>query len=314
MTLQEYRQLQAELGVLRKLLAELPPGREIESLGFEARMREVEDALATQAAPKREPVHARLTFRGKPIVGSYGIFAEFGASVVHAFSEAVAALGASQSGPLGTRGALPGRDDYRMLITGTVPGSFGFQFEEAPSDNQTLFPEDSPLEPAIDQAKAIMKATLGTDDELTEALADIDPRAIDAIREFLDTMFKNEAVCALEFKDDVFRFADVEQVHRSMVRLEQDNIHEIDEKFSGVFLGILPHRRTFEFKPADTEEVIGGKIGNDIAEPAAINHVLEQHVTIRVHSRRVGEGRPRYVLLSYGMEAATARSDEPSDV
>ncbi len=312
MTLQEYRQLQAELGALRTLLAELPPGREIESLGFESRMREVEAALAFQAAPIRDPIHARLTFRGKPIVGSYGIFAEFGASVVQAFSEAVAALGASQSGPLGTRGVLPGRDDYRMLITGTVPGSFGFQFEEAPTDAQTLFPEYSPLEPAIAQAKAIMKATLGTDDELTEALADIDPRAIEAIREFLDTMFKNEAVCALEFKDDIFRFADVEQVRRSMVRLEQDNIHEIDEEYSGVFLGILPHRRTFEFKLADTGEIIGGKVGNDIAEPAAINHVLEQRVTISVHSRRVGEGRPRYVLLSYGVDAAAARNDGAS--
>jgi len=314
MNLQEYRQLQAELGVLRKLLAELPPGREIESLGFESRIQEIEAVLANQAAPIREPIHARLTFRGKPIVGSYGIFAEFGASVVQAFSDAVAALGASQSGPLGTRGVIPGRDDYRMLITGTVPGSFGFQFEEAPVDSQTLFPEDSPLESAIDQTKVIMKATLGTDDELTEALADVDPRAIDAIREFLDTMFRNEAVCALDFKDDVFRFADVDQIRRSMVRLEQDNIHETDEEFPGIFLGVLPHRRTFEFKPDDTEEIISGKVGSNIADPTAINHVLEQRVIIRVHSRRVGEGRPRYVLLSYSNEAAVARSDGPTDV
>lgn len=314
MTLQEYRQLQAELGVLRKLLAELPPGREIESIGFESRMREVEEALSTQTAPPREPVHARLTFRGKPIVGSYGIFAEFGSSIVQAFSEAVAALGASQSGPLGTRGALPGRDDFRMLITGTVPGSFGFQFEEAPTDAQTLFPEDSLLEPAIDQVKAIMKATLGTDDELTEALADIDPRAIDAIHEFLDTMFKNDAVCALEFKDDVFRFADVEQVRRSMVRLEHDNIHEGDEDLPGIFLGVLPHRRTFEFKVADTEDIISGKVGNDIIDPAAINQLIEQQVTIKVHSRRAGEGRPRYVLLSYSLDATAASLDGPNDV
>jgi hypothetical protein len=27
--------------------------------------------------------------------------------------------------------------------------------------------------------------------------------------------------------------------------------------------------------------------------------VLEQHVTIQVHSRRVGDGRPRLVLLGY---------------
>ncbi len=135
---------------------------------------------------------------------------------------------------------MPGRDAFRMLITGTASGSFGFQFEEAPIDNAALSPEYSPLEPAIDQAKAIMKASLGTDDDLTEALSETDPRALDALRKFLDTMEKSEAVCALEFKGDVFRFADVEQLRRSRARLEQDNIHESEEYLAGTFLGVLP--------------------------------------------------------------------------
>ncbi len=299
MNLQEYRQLQAERSALENLLAELPEGREIESLGLHSRKRDIEERLAAQPSPSREPLRARLTFRGKPIIGNHGVFAEFGAAAVNEFSEAVAALGASQSGPLGARGALPGRDAYRMLITGTASGSFGFQFEEAPVDNGTPFPEYSPLEPAIDQAKAIMKASLGTDDELTEALSETDPRALDAIRKFLDTMDKSEAVCALEFKGDVFRFADVEQLRRSRARLEQDNIHESDENLAGTFLGVLPNRRTFEFRVAETDTLISGKVGKDIADPASINHVLESRVNIMVHSRRVGEGRPRYVLLAY---------------
>lgn len=299
MNLQEYRQLQAERGALDRLLADLPTERVIERIGLEARKQDVEDALASQPAPSREPLRARLTFRGKPIVGSHGIFAEFGALVVGAFSEAVAAIGASHVGPLGSRGLLPGRDDFRMLITGTAPGSFGFQFEEAPADSRTLFPQESPLEPAIERAKAIMQASLGTDDDLTEALSEADPRAIEAIHKFLETMAKGEAVCALEFKGDVFRFADVEQVRRSMSRLAQDNIHERDESLSGRFQGVLPHRRTFEFRVSATDEIIAGKVGKDIADAASINHVLEKPVTIQVHSRRVGEGRPRYALLSY---------------
>jgi hypothetical protein len=299
MTLQEYRQLQAERSALERLLEELPEGREIERLGFDARKHEIEEALATQPVPSRDPVRARLTFRGKPIVGSHGIFAEFGALVVGAFSDAVAALGASQSCTLGARGVLPSHDEYRLLITGTAPGSFGFQFEEATVEDLSLFPKESPVEPAIDQAKAIMRATLGTDDELTDALAETDPRALDAIRRFLDAMSKNEAVCALEFKGDVFRFADVEQVRRSMARLEQDNIHESDETLVGAFLGVLPHRRTFEFRLGQSTDIISGKVGRALADPAAINHVLDQFVTVEVHSRRVGDGRPRYVLLGY---------------
>ena len=299
MNLQEYCQLQAEKGALERLLADLPTERLIERIGLEARKQEIDEALAAQPAPSREPIRARLTFRGKPIVGSYGIFAEFGAGIVGAFSDAVAAIGASHVGPLGARGILPGKDDFRMLITGTAPGSFGFQFEEAPADCPTLFPEHSPLEPAIHRTKEIMQASLGTDDELTEALSDADPRAIETIRKFLETMAKNEAVCALEFKGEVFRFTDVEQVRRSMGRLAQDNIHEEDASLSGVFEGVLPHRRTFEFRVAESGEIIAGKVGKTIEDASTINHVLDRQVTINVHSRRVGAGRPSYVLIGY---------------
>ena len=306
MNLQQYRQLQAERGTLEKLLADLPADRVIERIGLEARKQEINAALAAQPAPAREPVRAKLTFRGKPIVGSHGIFAEFGALVVGAFSDAVTAMGASQSGALGARGVLPGRDEYRLLITGTAPGSFGFQFEEATVENLTLFPRESPVEPAIQQAKVIMEASLGTDDELTEALSETDPRALDALRKFLDAMVKNEAVCALEFKGDVFRFADVEQVRRSLGRLGQENIHESEETLVGSFLGVLPHRRTFEFQIAETGEVIAGKVGRNVADAATINQVRERPATIQVHTRRVGEGRPRYVLLGYSPDAQAA--------
>jgi hypothetical protein len=297
MNWQEYSQLQAEKGALERLLADLPADREIERIGLEARRQEVVEALASLPSPSREPLRARLTFRGKPIIGSHGIFAEFGAQVVGEFSEAVVAIGASQVGPLGSRGILPGRDDFRMLITGTTPGSFGFQLEEAPTDNFTQ--QKSPLESAIHQAKAIMQASLGTDDELTEALSEADPRALEAMRKFLETMAKSEAVCALEFKGEVFRFSDVEQVRRSTRRLRQDNIHEQEESFAGIFQGVLPHQRTFEFLVSDTDEIISGKVGKEIEDVATINQVLDKPVTIVVNRRRIGEGRPRFILLRY---------------
>jgi hypothetical protein len=299
MNLQEFRQLQAERSALDRLLASLPPERAIERLGLEARLREVEEALASQQPPQREPLRTKLTFRGKPIVGSHGMFAEFGAEVVAAFSEAVAAIGAGLGGPLGSRGVLPSRDAFRLLITGTAPGSFGFQFEEAPADSQMLFPPNSTLESAIAKAQAIMQASLGTDDELTEALSETEPRALDSMRKFLDTLATSEAVCTMEFKGEVFRFADVEQVRRSVSRLARDNIHECEEAKSGSFLGVLPHRRAFEFRLEGTDEIIGGKVGKDVTDPGAINRILERPVRMRVHSRCVGEGRPRFVLLGY---------------
>jgi hypothetical protein len=225
MNIQERHRLLAEKTSLERMLAGLPESSVIDRLSLEARKEEVEKALAAAPVPAREPARARLVFRGKPIVGNHGMFAEFAAKAINAFADAVAAIGASRTTALGTRGALPNREEYQLLITGTALGSFGFELEEAPKD-ETLFPEPSLVDHAIEQTRRIMEASLGTDDELTEAIADADPRAVEALRGFLKTLGDQEAVCALEFKEEVFRFADVGQVRRSEGRLRQDNIHQ----------------------------------------------------------------------------------------
>ena len=303
MNIQERHQLLAEKTSLERMLASLPESSVIDRMSLEARKAEVEEALAAAPVPTREPVRARLTFRGKPIIGSHGIFAEFGATALSAFADAVAAIGASQTTDLGTRGAIPNREEYQLLITGTALGSFGFELEEAPKD-ETLFPELSLVDHAIEQTRRIMEASLGTDDELTEAIADTDPRAVEALRGFLKTLSDQEAICALEFKEEVFRFADVGQVRRSEGRLRKDNIHEEDKPLSGQFLGVLPHRRTFEFQITDSQEVIVGKVGPEIHDAGRINDVLKQNINIQVHTKRAGTGRPKFTLLSYEQRGA----------
>ena len=84
-------------------------------------------------------------------------------------------------------------------------------------------------------------------------------------------MTKNDATCALAFKDAAFRFDDVGQVRQSLTRLEQGNIHEKEEQLAGAFVVVLPHRRTFELKLADTSEVISGKVGKAIADAVGIS-------------------------------------------
>jgi len=96
--------------------------------------------------------------------------------------------------------------------------------------------------------------------------------------------------------DQAFTFSDVGEVRRSLARLGENNLHERPHPFSGVFQGALPKRRTFEFRVAATAEVITGKIGPGVPDPAALNHHLEQPTDIQLIETRVGEGRPRYVL------------------
>ena len=306
MNIQEYRQLQAERATLENLLKQLPASSVIERKGLEFRKKEVEETLASQPAPSRQPAQVRLTFRGRPTVGTHGIFASFGAEAIKAFTDAVVAIGTSQRTPLKARGKLPDREDYQLLITDTALGSFGFELEEAPRDNAfseaphaDVFREVSPVESAIKQTMSILEATLGEDEMLTEAVSDVDPRALGQLRAFLKRMADQEAVCTLEFKDAVFRFADVGQVRQSESHLSREHIHEEEQEISGQFQGVLPTRRTFEFLNEATGEVISGKIASAVEDVDAINKVLNRPASIRVRSRRVGTARRRYVLLAY---------------
>jgi len=298
MNSREYERLQAERSTVERLLSRVPAERVIDRGSLESRLGVLDEALASIPTPSRLPARARLTFRGKPVFGNYGIFAEFGSVAVNKFADAIATLAASLEGPLGARGTLPKRETYRMLITGTALGSFGFEFEEYVRPDELPFSDASPVAEAIAQVRGLMEATLGTDDELAEAASGTDPRAVTVLRDFIKTVADQEAVCTLESGGKVFRFSDVGQVQKSAERLSQDTIHEVEEMIDGVFQGVLPHRRTFEFKDS-MGEVISGKVGGSIENAGEINKVLDRNVRIRLATTRVGHGRPRYRLLDY---------------
>ena len=112
-------------------------------------------------------------------------------------------------------------------------------------------------------------------------------------------MADRDAVCAIEFRGDVFRFSDVGQVRRSEYRLRQDNIHEEQLIMSGRFLGVLPARRTFEFLESDNDRPISGGIDRSIYDANVINRILDRPAIIRVKTRQIGSARPRYLLLEY---------------
>lgn len=297
MNVQEHQQLQAEATELRGMLDRLPAHRAIERSGLESRKREVERELASQAMPPEKAAVVRLTFGGKPVVGSQGIRADFGVDAVKKFANAVATVGASQMRALQSRGALPNRERYDLLITDTALGSFGFELRAAP--RRGVLPADSPVDAAIEQTKSILEATTGTDEELANAISETDPRALSAVHAFLKKVADQEAVCAIEHEDEVFRFADVAQVRKGEHRLRQENIHQTQCVVRGRFLGVLPSQRTFEFLEADTDRVISGRVDRTIKDASIINDVLDKPLRVRLLSKRIGAANERFVLLDH---------------
>lgn len=292
----EQNSLFSERAALERMIAETPADDVIDLRSLKVRLEIINQELAKRVVDTRLPAKARLTFRGRPVIGSHGIFVEFGATATKAFTDAVALLAASFETDLAATGPIPNRTQNQLLITSTALGSFGFELEEY---RESVLPleDESPVAEALKQVQALLQgAAEGSDDELTDVASGQDPRAVAAVRDFLKKLIDNEAVCAVSIGDKAFSFGDVGEVQRSLLRLGQDNLHEDTQPFKGAFQGALPKRRTFEFKLAETGDVISGKIGPNINDPGAINHHLDQSVEIQLTATRVGQGRPRYVL------------------
>lgn len=295
MNRREYLHLLGEKSSLERMLAEVPEEDVIDRASLSARLKSIEDSLANAKPDEREPARVRLTFKGRPVIGTHGIFAEFGMKAVNGFAESVAAMAASLTAPLAAMGPIPNRDQHQLLITSTAVGSFGFELEEHRAGQLTLA-DSSPIAQALDRTQSLLRGTLGTDDELADSAAEADRRAVEKVRTFLETLADYEAVCSVQFGDVVVRFSDVGQIRTSIERLSQDNLREAPEELRGELQGVLPKARAFEFKLEGTEQIIRGKIGPSIANPDELNQKLHRLVTIRVMVTRVGSGRPRYVL------------------
>ena len=291
----EQQQLLAEKTFLSRDLSETPTTAMLTRSSLEARLRKVEAAIATMDLAGPPPARARLTFNGLPVVGSHGIFADFGMKAVNSFTEAVAAIAASLTAPLAPMGPIPNRDQNQLLITNTALGSFGFELEEYRPQQPTVATE-SPVAIALERTRSLLQSTQGNDEELADVASETDQRALEKVRAFLKVLAENDAVCALQYGDTVVRFRDVGQIRQSLARLESDNLHERQEVLSGFFEGSLPNGRTFEFKLASDGQIVRGKIAPAVPNVDEINKHLKVRVQITVTITQVGKGRPRYVL------------------
>lgn len=292
----EYLSLSSEIKELESILASVPEENVIERLAFEDRLTSAKVALEILPDYLRRE-KARLTFRGRPVFGNHGIAADFASKATGTFADAFAAVVAGLNESLMYMGPIPDKAKNQLLITGTAVGSFGFEFE-LPSQNQDLFPDFSKTEEALEKIQTLLRVSAeGTDDEVTELVDDIHPRAVKKVGEFLSYLAQQQAWCGLEFKNQFFRYKNIEQLQASVERLQEDNIHERDEEYIGEFDGVLPTSRTFEFKLTDQKGILKGKIDISIENLDVLNRDwLKKPVSLRLHVIQVGQGRPRFTL------------------
>lgn len=305
--MEAYQTLSSEKKQLESILAEIPQNDVIERASFEARLTRINQDLSalTPAIPMKKAV---LTFRGAPVIGSRAIAADFTAKVTSLFCDAVAAIAAGLQENLKYMGKIPHKKDNRLFITGTAIGSFGFEFEVPATDTEDdLFPESSPAAEALDRLLKVFEITaLGNDEALAEMVDEIHPRAVRKVAEMLDYTAREQAWCGLTFAGQSFRFRDYQQLESAAARVREDYIKERSEEIVGVFTGVLPKSRCFEFKSLDGRIHIRGKVSAEIEAPEQLNEKLNKSFIVKFDVVQVGQGRPKYTLPS--LEHLTEKS------
>jgi len=193
----------------------------------------------------------------------------------------------------------PGNADTGQ--TGFKDHGFGFVLEEGNPQQLQLGQaqdDESIVARALSTTQALLLSSANNDDEgLAEAASELDRRALDKVRSFVTTLSDYGAFMALQTDHRLVRFDSPLQLARALDALSVENVREEVVRLRGSFGGALPHSRTFEFDVVGGEP-IHGKISLLAGDVDEVNRHLHQPAEIQAMRTQVGNGRPRYVLIS----------------
>lgn len=291
--------LKAQRAVVAAQLERTPAERRPMRINLESRLRLIDDEIAALGLHEdiRARAHAVLTFGGKPVVDEGVIEASFGADALQAFQRLVSTTAATREGrPLGARGPIPDEEEYRLFLTGTFPGSFGFELEDRATEPAH---EPGVLLKALDEATRLLVATRMGDESYTDAVAESNPRVVRALADFLGLLETRGATLDVAAGERECRFDTPEDVSAAAERARRTKINEAEEAISGELSGVFDAGRRFEFKPEGNLDVINGRISYAIAEPSSLKPYLwtrcVAHVWI-VTVERAGKEQRTYYL------------------
>lgn len=252
--------LRADLAAVETLLAERTEAEDpVGHYQYTLRRKLLEEQLAKLSDIPESSAAVGLFFGGKPVIGSRGINAEFGAQALEGFQKLIATHWASREGPLDKRGPVPQRDQSQLMITDVARGSVGFILEEF-SDHQELL--ETPLRNAVDDVCDLIHQFSTADEERFGAATEaVDDRLLGGLKLFFKLLDDNEATLRVVEEEREFQL-DRGSVHRARERTDALVLEENDIEVSGV-LYVLPDARRFEFHPTDKSETLRGTISTD---------------------------------------------------
>jgi hypothetical protein len=290
----EYFSLMSEKNTLINLISKTPDDFQfkLEKMSLNSRLEEVENKLKRV---NKDFLHSssklKITFRGAPVLGTTGISSIFGTNAIKALTDAINSILKSLN--------LGKSENANLMITDIAKGSFGFVLEDIGNQSFSLLPEDDKsTNIAINKFQEILGFASNSDSsELIENIIELDLNSINKIKDFVEILDKNKAVCAINFNKHSFSFKNNNQVKTALSHLDIAKKSDIDEILNIMFLGVLPNKRKCEFKLVGDDNVYVASIDKKIKDPELINEHLNSYVNVSFKTSQIEDKPKKYLLV-----------------
>lgn len=290
----EYFSLMSEKNTLINLILKTPDDFQykLEKMSLNSRLEEVENKLKRVNKDfLHSPSKLKITFRGAPVLGTTGISSYFGTTAIKALTDAInCILKSLNSGK---------NENANLMITDIAKGSFGFVLEDIGNQSFSLLPEDDKTTNiAINKFQEILSFASEPDsNELIENIIELDLNSINKIKDFVEILDKNKAVCAINFNEHSFSFKNNNQVKTALSHLDIAKKSDIDEILNVMFLGVLPNKRKCEFRLVGDDNVYVASIDKKIKDPELINRHLNSYVDVSFRTSQIEDKPKKYLLV-----------------
>ena len=287
--------LQADLVQARQLLTEsIAYDDALGEHQYRQRVARLESELAAISDKVLEaPAGVALFFGGRPVVGSHGIKAAFGAQAVGRFQKLVSQrYAALETGPLSTKGRVPLSEETQLLVTDVVRGSFGFVLQ-APRPSIG----DATLKEVVGEVANTLSRMSAEDEALfDEASARVDERQLGALREFFKLLDDEGASLRIVEGERDFELTSP-AVQRARLRADALVLEDRTETLEGEIVGWAEFSLRFEMKPHGGDAVVTGTVARNAMDRALHEGLnpLHRHVRalVKVREARMRNRPPR---------------------
>jgi hypothetical protein len=305
--------LQADLVQAKQLLADGQMHDDpIAEHQYAQRVERLERELSELAqSAGQAPTGVALFFGGRPVIGSQGIKAAFGAQAVGQFQKLVSQrYAAAERGPLSARGRVPMSEETQLFVTDVVRGSFGFVLQANEPENG-----DADLKEVVDEVADTLSRMAADDDALfDEASACVDTRQLGALKEFFKLLDDEGASMRVVEGERDFELT-AQAVQRARQRAEALVIEDRVEILEGELIGWAEYSLRFELRLHSDRSVVIGAVSREAMERTVGTELvlLHRHVRARLKVRevRLRNRSPRKTFALQSLEFIDAPAEWP---